>query len=286
MGIKVAIDAGHGSNTAGKRTPKLPDNTVILEHIANVGVAHLLDKELSRCGFTTVRVAWDDTDGSNDRDVPLSVRQAIVKSNKCDYVISIHFNAFGDDSSFNDASGVGIYIHHKNAGDSKKLATTVQKYLIQGTKQKDRGVTPEVLAMCNCTAMGVKAAILPELAFMTNLHEATTMVGNPAFWKECAIEIAKGLCEYCRVPYIAEVAPSRPVRVTRDSSAADIMWLQNSLKSLVNGFTIDVTGVYTSNTRAGVILYWEQLGWGKHMNDDGTEAGKSTTAALAEGRRK
>ena len=40
--------------------------------------------------------------------------------------------------------------------------------------------------------MGTKAAILVELAFTTNLNEATTMMANEAYWKESAIEIARG----------------------------------------------------------------------------------------------
>ena len=61
----INVDAGHGSNTAGKRTPPLPsaididkDGKVDIkkgeqyrEHYANVGVASLLVEELQRCGF-------------------------------------------------------------------------------------------------------------------------------------------------------------------------------------------------------------------------------------------
>ena len=43
-------------------------------------------------------------------------------------------------------------------------------------------------AMCNCNSMDTKAAILVELAFMTNEKEATTMMANEAFWKESAQE--------------------------------------------------------------------------------------------------
>ena len=43
--------------------------------------------------------------------------------------------------------------------------------------------------MCNCVSLGTKASILVELAFMTNLHEATNLMGNADFWQECAEEI-------------------------------------------------------------------------------------------------
>ena len=120
--------------------------------------------------------------------------------------MSVHFNAYGDGSSFNSAEGVGTYIHSKasRVGDSKKLAEYVQKNLVKGTKQKNRGINTAELAMCNCTSLGTKASILVELAFMTNLHEATNLMGNSQFWQECAEEICKGICEMEGKTYIAK----------------------------------------------------------------------------------
>lgn len=282
--IKVAIDAGHGSNTAGKRTPKLPDGTVMREHYANVGVANLLELELQRCGFETVRIAWDDENAHDDPDTSLSDRQNAIKNAGCDISISVHFNAHGDGSSFTSASGVGIYVHNKYAGDSNTLAKTIMKWLVKGTRQKDRGVTPAALALCNCSRTGCKASILLELAFMTNLDEATTMMIAPVFWKECAVEVARGLCEYANVPYVLE-GTKVPKRVTNTSPKEDIVWLQSQLTKLVKGYTIKVTGVYDAPTRIALLMYWEQLGWGRHMEDDGKVAGASTINALAQGRK-
>lgn len=197
---KIAIDAGHGSKTAGKRTPKLPDGTVIREHIANVGVAQLVEYKLSKLGFETLRVGWNDAISEDDADIGLSARQKLIKKEKCDIVVSIHFNAHGNGNDFTSAEGVGLFIHSTNKGDSAELAKVILKYLAQGTKQKNRGVKAEAFAMVNCKTMGVKAAVLAELAFMTNLKEAQLM-REYNFWEECATEIVKGVCEYTGVPY-------------------------------------------------------------------------------------
>ena len=45
-------------------------------------------------------------------------------------------------------------------------------------------------------------------------------------------------------------------------------------------------GVYGPKTRIAVLIYWDQLGWGTHMRDDGKKIGKSTIEALAAGRKK
>jgi N-acetylmuramoyl-L-alanine amidase len=299
MAIKINIDAGHGSNTAGKRTAPFPkdikinDNLIIKkgeqfrEHIANVGVAYLLEKELKRCGFNTMRTGWNDSNAFDDPDTPLADRQKAIAKANCDYSISIHFNAYGDGVSFNTAEGVGIYIHDKYAGQSKKLAEIVLKHLSQGTKQKNRGITAQSLAMCNCNNMDVKGAILPELAFMTNKREATELMASEKFWKECAIEICKGVCEYTGIKYIPEdYVPSKAI--TPESSKEDIKWAQEKLNAVLSDWlpNLKVDGDYGPKTRIAVLVYWDQLGWGKHMNDDGKKIGSSTIGALADGRTK
>lgn len=193
--FKVAIDAGHGSNTAGKRTPN-----GWREHWINVACASFCERALQRCGIDTVRVAWDDNNAKDDEDVALSTRQKLVKANKCDLSISFHANAAGS-GGWSEASGVETLISDKSVGDSLNLAKKVQGYMAQGTPQKNRGVKTQSLAMCNCSALGVKAAILCEIGFMTNKAEADLMKTDK-FCKEQAEEAAHGICDYLGVKYI------------------------------------------------------------------------------------
>lgn len=225
--IKVNIDAGHGSQTAGKRTPPMPNdididkdgindikkNEQFKEHTANVGVASFLVEELQRCGFTTMQTGFNDEDATDDIDTVLSTRQTAIAKANCDYSISIHFNAIGEGKAFNSAKGIGIYIHNQYIEQSEKLAKVVLKHLAGGSEQTNRGITKQSLAMCNCNNMDVKGAILIELAFMTNLHEATELMANETYWKESAIEIAKGMCEYAGMKYVPEKSVLYKVQV-------------------------------------------------------------------------
>lgn len=192
--FKVAVDAGHGSNTAGKRTP---DN--YREHWINVCTASFCEQALKRCGIDVLRVAWDDNNAKDDEDVALSTRQKLIKANKCNVSVSFHANAYGN--GWNDAQGVETLISDKAPGDSRALANIVQSYLIKGTPQKNRGVKTQSLAMCNCTSLGVKAAILCEIGFMTNKAEADLMKTD-RFCREQAEEVAHGICDYLGVKYI------------------------------------------------------------------------------------
>ena len=220
--LRIAIIAGHSSTTAGKRTPPFFNPIDIdgdgsydvrvgeqyREHYANVGVALKFDEALRRCGFETVKIGWDDADATNDTlnddSAGLAKRQSLVKENGCDYSVSIHFNACGDGASFNTATGVCTYYHNiaSRAGDSALLASFIQGQIINGAKQYNRGIYSAGFAEVNCQAMGVKAAVLIELAFMTNQVEAETMMANEQYWIESAEEICKALCSYTGVQYI------------------------------------------------------------------------------------
>lgn len=193
--FKVAVDAGHGSNTAGKRTPD-----GYREHWINVTCASFCEQALRRCGIDVLRVAWDDNNAKDDEDVALSTRQKLIKANKCNVSVSFHANAAGS-GGWSDAQGVETLISNSYPGDSRNLANMVQKHLVEGTPQKNRGVKTQSLAMCNCNALGTKAAILCEIGFMTNKAEADLMKIN-RFCKEQAEEVAHGICDYLGVRYI------------------------------------------------------------------------------------
>ena len=78
----INIDAGHGTNTAGKRTPPFPQDVKVngkiivkkgeqfREHIANVGVAFLLEQELKDAVYYQ-RTGWND-DNAYDDEYPFN----------------------------------------------------------------------------------------------------------------------------------------------------------------------------------------------------------------------
>lgn len=241
MAYKVNVDAGHGSNTAGKRTAPFTRDVDIngdgkvdvkkgetyKEHYANVAVCVELEKELKRCGIAVNKTGWNDGNATDDSDVALSTRQAQIKAAKCDISVSVHFNAAGNATKFVNAEGVSTHYHalSSKSGDSKRLAEIVQSHLIKGTKQKNRGTVKQELAMCNCPSTGTKAAILVELAFMDNEREAMKLMANSKFHKEAAQEIAKGICQYAGIKYVEETVVAEPqkapVKATKEPEAKD-----------------------------------------------------------------
>lgn len=206
----LAIDSGHGSSTAGKRSV-----SGYREHWSNTMVASYFAAAMDRCGVKYIKTGWDDDNSMDDADTLLNIRQKQIKNAGCDYVISFHFNAAGDGKTYNSGQGVETLISNSYPGDSKRLAECIQKYLIQGTPQKNRGVKTQSLAICNCNTMKTKAAVLIECAFMTNEYEEQLMKSKE-FCQECAEETAQGFCEYAGIKYIpagnkpAVSAPTKP----------------------------------------------------------------------------
>lgn len=214
----IAIDAGHGWDTPGKRTPPLPfdidlnkDGVIdfkegerIKEHLANVGVASRLSKELKRCGFKVVKVGFKDENYEDNVDLPLKDRHKRIKKSKSSLSVSIHFNAFGDGETYNSANGIEIYTHDQYMGDSEELAQKVLAYMKEGRQEGKAKILSADFAMTNTQKMNTNASILVECAYMTNLYEMEYLMANEDFWMETAIQIAKGICEYKGVTYIEE----------------------------------------------------------------------------------
>ena len=205
----IAFDGGHGKDTAGKRTPFLKSlGRQIHEHEFNQPVANLFEAELKRCGFRTIQLA------PGDADIPLKSRTDDANKTKANLYTSIHFNAsdgkFDGDSK--DPSGFSAHIYpgsrNKPAG---QFATIALKYLSQGTAQKNRGIVEQDLHITRETKM---PAVLFELGFMDNEKEAQLMLSD-TFQKECASELAKAVCEFYGVPYVADMKEVKAATVTK-----------------------------------------------------------------------
>lgn len=181
----IAIDAGHGKDTAGKRTP---DNTM-REYEFNSVVANELEKILKANKIRTLRTDSDKID--------VELRDRCKKANdaKCDYFISIHANASGN--TWSNASGIETFIKGNNSNrqeyeKSFDMASRIQRSLIEFTKAKNRGLkTSENLYVLNATNM---PALLVECGFMTNRDESLRLK-NPQYRLLCAQAIAKPIVD-------------------------------------------------------------------------------------------
>jgi N-acetylmuramoyl-L-alanine amidase/LysM repeat protein len=195
MSKLIALSDGHGINTAGKRTPTLPNGQkseigrpYMNENLFNRAVVKYLDKLLRDNGFKTLLVA------PTDEDTPLSIRTNLANSKKADLYISVHANA--NTGQWGDWGGIETYTW--KSGDSLKLGKLIHAELLKGSPLKDRGVKDgSHLWEIRKPSM---PSVLIEAGFMDSHHDYKYLLSD-AYRRETAIEIATGICKFYGVPF-------------------------------------------------------------------------------------
>lgn len=185
--IMIAIDDGHGMETAGKRTPAFSDGSIMKENEFNRAVADYLAAALKRNGFDVLMVA------PGDQDAALKTRVQRANDTRAAAYISIHANAFG--TAWNDANGLETWIYEKVMPDSEtyRFADCIHKELIKATGLRNRGMkrSSDLFVLKN-TAMH---AALVECGFMTNKEEAALLM-DETYRKKCGEAICRGVCAF------------------------------------------------------------------------------------------
>lgn len=188
---KIAIDNGHGYNTSGKRTPKMPDGKVIREWEFNHPTAKKLEAAVKRCGMKPVMVS--DT----REDTPLATRTSTANDAKADLFVSIHYNAF--DGKWGNHGGIETY-YYPTSNNGKRLAELVQSKLVNATGLRDRGAKSAKFYVLRKTIM---PGILCECGFMDNLQEARLML-DASYQTKVAEAICRGICHYLGIKYVPQ----------------------------------------------------------------------------------
>jgi N-acetylmuramoyl-L-alanine amidase len=199
---KIAIDAGHGVTTAGKRS----FDGSLLEYQFNREIAKRLNYHLQRHGFETLLTAPDDT------DVDLWQRCVTANNWGADLFISLHGNAYG--TNWNDANGWEICVL-RLGGNAEKVAKLIYKQSIPFLGLTDRiaknggRIKTDNLAVLRDTNM---SAVLIEHGFYTNQSDLALMK-TVEFKEKCAVADAKGICEFYGVAWKEDV-PAAPTDTT------------------------------------------------------------------------
>lgn len=179
--MKIVLDAGHGYNTAGKRTPD-----GMREYEFNRVVAQYARQEL--LNYQNVEILFTHSD---DRDVPLQERTDRANSWGANAFVSIHANAYGT-GGWNSVQGIETYTPTVHSPNSDRLASSVHRRLIQATGRRDRGIKSANFHVLRETTM---RAILCECGFMTHYQEAQ-LLKTDSYRRTCARAIVDGIVEH------------------------------------------------------------------------------------------
>lgn len=210
----VAIDAGHGMCTPGKRSVKLSSDLyvngvlvrkkgeIIKENEWNRAISEYLAKALTRCRIGYMYTA----DMTGKTDVPLATRSYRANKAGADILISNHYNAAGTATVWQTKVKGLLVLRTKNCSSKsitlgklavKHLAADIDYEYNYGL-MRDVDMSGFTLAILRQTNM---PAILIEYGFMDYEKEAKLML-NPSHQEKCAEAVCKAICEYFGVTYI------------------------------------------------------------------------------------
>ena len=203
----LVLDAGHGLNTAGKRTLN-GSRGVVHEWTMNNNVCNKIANILKDYNVTIYRT--DDTTGKTD--VSLSERVKRCNNYNPHLFVSIHHNAVGV-SSWSTATGVETYWHTYGTANDKKVATLIQGKLASKTGLRNRGVKQAQFAVLGCKA----TAILVEGGFMDggDYDYITSDKGQQAY----AEAVAEGIIEYLGLTKKVGATTQKPSTTTSSSQS-------------------------------------------------------------------
>lgn len=185
--VKIVLDAGHGLNTPGKRTPSGErewtfNNKVVLAAI----------NKLNR--YENVQILRVD-DPTGETDVSLEVRTKKANEFQADVYIACHHNA--NNGIWGSWSGIETYTYDGPQANPKsvEIAKIIHPLAVMAMGIKDRGLKKENFHVLRETAM---PAILIEGGFMDSYIDINVLRDNSKL-KANGEAIAEGLARYFRL---------------------------------------------------------------------------------------
>lgn len=184
---RVAIDGGHNLLNQSNRSS---DGSYI-EFAHNDEVAIYLEDILRRCDIDAKYYDYI----SADQSVELNSLVKLINNSKSDICVSIHTDAFSNPN----ANGITLF-SYKLEGESQKLAKAIHDSIIPKLGMNDRGIKDgSHLFVVNKTNM---PCVLIECGFHTNPDDLKKLK-EVSFRKLEAESIAKGICNYFKIPYVS-----------------------------------------------------------------------------------
>ena len=211
---KICLDAGHGFNTSGKRTPA-GINGVVREWVMNNAVCNYIADFLSEYEVEITRT--DDPTGIED--VALAARTNTINRLNPDLFISIHHNAAGNGSEWSSATGAEVFSHPDKPKRDADLAGLLSVEMSKIIGLRNRGAKQANFHMVRET-MPTIPSVIAEGGFMDGTNDyliITSEKGQRAY--------ARAAANIC-ISYL-ELTPKKQ----------DTEQQYNELKKLIDGLT-------------------------------------------------
>lgn len=190
--VRIVIDAGHGVNTAGKRTPDGEREWTFNDKVARSAIARLNTYQ----GVEILRV--DDPTGKTD--VPLVTRTNRANAWKADVYVSLHHNAMI--GVWGAHGGIETFVFNGTDENpaSARIAAEVHPRVLSAMGLRNRGIKRENFHVLREFKQDktVMPAILVEGGFMDSLTDILAL-RNDAKLAAQGEAVADGLAAYYKL---------------------------------------------------------------------------------------
>lgn len=198
--FKVAINAGHGINTAGKRCLKSIDPNETREWTLNSRICSKVEEKMKAYeGYELLRI--DDKTGKTD--YAISTRAKKANNFGADIYIAVHHNA-----GIKGGSGGGVvsYVYLKVDETTKKLQKLLYDKIIAKTGLKGNRSNPLPSADFGEVRETKMPAVLLECGFMDSTTD-TPIILTDAYADKVATAISEAIAEFGKLSK-KQVAPA------------------------------------------------------------------------------
>jgi N-acetylmuramoyl-L-alanine amidase len=250
--VKIVIDAGHGFNTPGKRSPDDEREWSFNNKVAQYAIAKLQtynDVEILRV---------DDPTGKTD--VSLITRTNLANEWKADVYASIHHNALN--GKWGKHSGIETYTMDNPTANSKstEIAGAIHPRVVMAMGISNRGMKQANFHVLRESAM---PAFLTEGGFMDSIVDITKL-RDDNYLKAQGEAIAEGLAVYFKL----KLKPTLVEIPTLSGQQGGNHFYQPSMQTIINS-TIDVL-IRLENKQEGALspVWREKLSQGTLTNSD------------------
>lgn len=183
--FKIALGAGHGINTAGKRCLKALDPNETREWWLNDRISDLVESYLKDYeGYSLLRL--DDSDDGAE-NVPLATRTNAANAWGADFYLSIHHNAGANGSA---AGGIVAFTYTKSSAAAAAWRDDLYDTLIKHTGLRGNRSNPKATGDLYVLKHSKMPAVLLELGFMDSKTDVPIILTDE-YAEQCARAIVE-----------------------------------------------------------------------------------------------
>ena len=239
----IALDSGHGLNTAGKQTPDGIKEWTLNDNVRDKVVSFLAPYD---CNI----IHTDNNEGKVDESLSDRLNKYIQA--KADVFVSIHHNALKE--TWSNVTGVEVYTDNNPTNEDLRLADCIYGRMVNYTKLKGRGIKRAALKVINQNSI---PAVLCEGGFMDGKNDykyITSDEGQTAYAKA----VAEGLIEFLKLEKKAAPKTFVNIKVEQIEKGASGKVVK-TLQILLN---VTPDGIFGNKTLSAVKDFQEKNGLG------------------------